>query len=623
MPPETHVACQIRFANGIFQVIKRLNPRIKWIIAVSMTFVISGICILTSLGVGGNYSRKSSFGTDESNSSQEELVHEARKPTYYPSAMGTKSSIGLHTHTPSFSTTSTYYLSTPKIYIKPSKNSSSSQPSRERINPSELPTYLPQYLQELKLSTNPTKLISGSPTFQPTRSKSAPIYPPDYSSVPTLSISVTTTQPFQTALSLTNLPTNLNSSKPSKPPSSSPTVQPNISTPPLTYDHDDLPSSKPADTLSIYPALQPYFPDPTYQPSNMPIILPTDVPTHNQIAQPVRSTPAATKRPSESPSSNPTAKHSTDSTIHLFPTSEPSLESSNMPSQTPTINPTFSKLTPTHSPTGNPSFEPTRQHSARNLPSIKPTTSMPSYSPILQSYAPTNSVTFRPSYEPSVMLFHNPSTAPSSWTTITPSSTPTYEPNAVLSTMPSQQPSERAIEAPLSDPTSNPTKPSSSTPTFYPTTSTSQSPTKMTDRSTTSQPTMHPHPTLSGFPSQEPEFQPHSEPQNPNPTYFNYNPASIFGPNQWGDITALNSTDNYWFEFGFVENRCNADDQSPIDVCTKPTRDCKEHHEFRTRVNDLSHRISFCHLRSVSPIGFSQLFCLHVSPLVILFDVER
>ncbi|KAL7471633.1 hypothetical protein ACHAXS_011972 [Conticribra weissflogii] len=220
-----------------------------------------------------------------------------------------------------------------------------------------------------------------------------------------------------------------------------------------------------------------------------------------------------------------------------------------------------------------------------SIPTGHPTqTSMPSYSPILQSYAPTNSVTLRPSYEPSVMLFHNPSTAPSTWTTITPSSTPTYEPNAVLSTMPSQQPSERAIEAPLSDPTSNPTKPSSSTPTFYPTTSTSQSPTKMTDRSTTSQPTMHPHPTLSGFPSQEPEFQPHSEPQNPNPTYFNYNPASILGPNQWGNITALNSTDNYWFEFGFVENRCNADDQSPIDVCTKPTRDCKEHHEFRTRV---------------------------------------
>ena len=68
--------------------------------------------------------------------------------------------------------------------------------------------------------------------------------------------------------------------------------------------------------------------------------------------------------------------------------------------------------------------------------------------------------------------------------------------------------------------------------------------------------------------------------------YYNYDNTSQYGPDQWHNIQILNSTDNYWREWGKVENQCNNEMQSPIDVCTKPERHCKEYHEFRSKRGD-------------------------------------
>jgi len=684
--------------GGIFQVIKRLNPRVKWIIAVSITLTISGICILASFGVVGIHSKKSGFGTDESKSLQEEVVDGARKPTFYPSAIGTEAfTSGLQTYKPSFSPTSTNNPSKPKMTINPSAKPALPEPNQEKINPSALPTSLPLLLQGPTLSSNRTKLSSNSPTFQPSRSGSASIYAPHETFSPSDAskvFRVPTGKPSPKYLFTTYPPTNWPSSKPSTPRSSTPNMPPNLTTSPQTFAPNNIPSFKPTESPSIDPKFQPYSPDPQRQPSYLPTFQPIDMPNRNLTAQPTRSTSVAAKRPSDSPSSNPSPKQSGDSTMKPFPTSAPSLESSNnKSSHTPTIEPTLSKTPPTQSPAGNPSLEPTRQPSANptiqstqstlsptnsssRLPSIKPTKA-PSRKPTLQPYRstsvpsrrssrypsskpsmpPSASQTMPPtqsalglprspeltSIEPTILPQRNPTIQP---TTITPislkpqispipmmqttyfehsptnfhsnspssqqkkkdsnNSTPlptrsteilTKPPTTTPTTAPSPTPSANPTMKPIkwtlahTDPTTIvptliPNTKSSQNPTFNQTKLPSETPTKMTDTLTTSSPTMSMYPTSSVSPSQEPRFQPHPEPQKPNPTYFNYNPASIHGPNHWGNITVLNSTDNYWHEFGFVENRCNAQDQSPIDVCTKPTRDCKEHHEFRTRRGD-------------------------------------
>jgi hypothetical protein len=93
-------------------------------------------------------------------------------------------------------------------------------------------------------------------------------------------------------------------------------------------------------------------------------------------------------------------------------------------------------------------------------------------------------------------------------------------------------------------------------------------------------------PTMTATPTLEPIFQTHDPPDNPDPTYFNYNTVSKYGPRSWSNLTVFNSTENYWREFGFVENRCNGGAQSPIDLCDNPVRYCAEDHEYRTRVSN-------------------------------------
>jgi carbonic anhydrase len=86
-----------------------------------------------------------------------------------------------------------------------------------------------------------------------------------------------------------------------------------------------------------------------------------------------------------------------------------------------------------------------------------------------------------------------------------------------------------------------------------------------------------------------PLFQSHDEPVDPDRTYFNYNTGanSKYGPRNWKNVTVLNSTENYWYEFGFVENMCDVGTaQSPIDLCAEPTRQCMEEHEYRSRSGD-------------------------------------
>jgi len=152
--------------GGIFQVIKRLNPRVKWIIAVSITLTISGICILASFGVVGIHSKKSGFGTDESKSLQEEVVDGARKPTFYPSAIGTEAfTSGLQTYKPSFSPTSTNNPSKPKMTINPSAKPALPEPNQEKINPSALPTFLPLLLQGSTLSSIEQSWVRTHPHF--------------------------------------------------------------------------------------------------------------------------------------------------------------------------------------------------------------------------------------------------------------------------------------------------------------------------------------------------------------------------------------------------------------------------------------------------------------------------
>lgn len=130
-------------------------------------------------------------------------------------------------------------------------------------------------------------------------------------------------------------------------------------------------------------------------------------------------------------------------------------------------------------------------------------------------------------------------------------------------------------------PTSNP---NTQRPTRNPIT---QRPTKIPTATPTERPTFSPttKPTLS-----EP-----LEPQDPKPSYFNFNTTegSLVGPSAWNRVDVSNS---YWSEFGFVANQCNDKKvtQSPIDVCTAPERHCLEYHEPRPNVRYTLAIILFC-----------------------------
>lgn len=171
-----------------------------------------------------------------------------------------------------------------------------------------------------------------------------------------------------------------------------------------------------------------------------------------------------------------------------------------------------------------------------------------------------------PSSHPTLDASNMPSTPP----TEDPSSLPSFDPSVSHSILPSIDLSTIPSEVPSMNP-------SSSDPTFTPSIHPLSLP-----------PTSSSVPSTTAAPSDVPPFASHEEPIDPDPTYFNYNTRSdsMYGPRSWENVTVLNSTENYWNEFGFNENMCGTDAQSPIDLCTEPTRLCMEDHEYRTRPGD-------------------------------------
>lgn len=197
-----------------------------------------------------------------------------------------------------------------------------------------------------------------------------------------------------------------------------------------------------------------------------------------------------------------------------------------------------------------------------------------------------------------------------------PTLTPT---NYVRSVETAPQPSELIIDS-TALPTSNePSVLSSNSPSDHPS---SDSPTTdepsvkiiLTNKPTSESPTLLPSttdpttisPTLSNAPTFNP-FPTHPEPNivdkhgtnySSLQYYYNYNISkdSKYGPSTWQHVLTLNSTaQNYWSEFGLIENQCNDNSlaQSPIDVCTKPERHCMEHHEFRSKVREPYHILNY------------------------------
>jgi hypothetical protein len=208
-------------------------------------------------------------------------------------------------------------------------------------------------------------------------------------------------------------------------------------------------------------------------------------------------------------------------------------------------------------PTFFPSFAPKQSKSAE-----------PSQSGLRATLKPTISTQqlFDHSEEPSHGHTEHPSNNPSK----RPSPKPSLSPSSFS---PSKVPSMSPLGRPSMSPSSN-----------YPTSIPTLSPNWF---SPSLSPTSSSSPTATTSPTNEPLFKTHEEPPNPNLTYFNYNTRwdSKFGPNSWENVTVLNSTDNYWYEFGYVDNMCGMGTQSPIDLCRSPSKQCKEIHEFRTKVN--------------------------------------
>lgn len=187
-----------------------------------------------------------------------------------------------------------------------------------------------------------------------------------------------------------------------------------------------------------------------------------------------------------------------------------------------------------------------------------PTTVSPTLPAIV--LRPSHSESLRASVKPSTYLSSNPSEVSSSTPSLSvipsvvhssspsTSSSPSYNPSDSPST--TSAPSEMPSFSPSSQPSDS--QSISIAPSFKP----SVPP-------TSSAPTLSSSPTLSGSPSDVPLFPSNEEPYLPDPSYFNYNVDSEYGPKSWENVT-VNSTDNYWYEIGFDENLCGSNAQSPI-----------------------------------------------------------
>lgn len=200
------------------------------------------------------------------------------------------------------------------------------------------------------------------------------------------------------------------------------------------------------------------------------------------------------------------------------------------------------------------------------------------------TYFPTNSPTLSPSTTENTTHYDDtllPTASASAEPTKQPVPSPlTFRPS-MQTDFPSREPSQMPSQSTTTmSPTISPTILPSNFPTAHPThVPTSSSPTTTPTRSS--------RPSTTNMPTQPPLFPTHDEPSQSVPSFFNYNisKGSRFGPHSWNNVTVLNSTENYWHEFGFVENECRKGAQSPIDVCTQPVKHCEEFHEFRAKVN--------------------------------------
>lgn len=187
---------------------------------------------------------------------------------------------------------------------------------------------------------------------------------------------------------------------------------------------------------------------------------------------------------------------------------------------------------------------------------------IPSQAPSTNEVTSYNNVAYHPSVPPSI------------------GSTGTPEPS-LQEDFPTEKPSQSSFTT-----TTPTTAPTTQLPTLSPLISPVSYPTDIP--TSTSRPTASSVPSTTNMPTQTSPFSTHEEPVQPLSTFFNYNSSesSRFGPHSWGNVTVLNSTENYWHEFGFIANECGKGPQSPIDVCTQPVRHCEEYHEFRTKVNN-------------------------------------
>jgi hypothetical protein len=233
------------------------------------------------------------------------------------------------------------------------------------------------------------------------------------------------------------------------------------------------------------------------------------------------------------------------------------------------------------------------------------------------TYLPTNAPTLSPSIEELTTYnydadTHHPTVSAGVEVEPTQVASPvSFHPSAQTD-LPSEEPSELPSQpatmilpttiSPTVAPTTSPITFPTAHPTHVPTTSSSP---------TASSPTGSPYPTMTNTPTQSPLFPTHDEPNQSIPTFFNYNmsESSRYGPHSWSNVTVLNSTENYWYEFGFVANECSKGAQSPIDVCTQPVRHCEEYHEFRAKVNDIVvylFNLPSCYLTRCTTLAHSQ-----------------
>ena len=210
------------------------------------------------------------------------------------------------------------------------------------------------------------------------------------------------------------------------------------------------------------------------------------------------------------------------------------------------------------------------------------------------TYFPTNSPTLSPTLSPSaaesinITESHYPTLSPSVETTQEPVASPSVHPS-MQTDFPSMEPSQMPSSSTTTlSPSVSPTMPPTNFPIVHPTHApTTISPTSFPTSSSTSNGSSIPSTSTTNIPTQAPLFPTHDEPNQSVPLFFNYNSSdgSRFGPKNWNLVTGLNSTSNYWQEFGFIDNECRKGAQSPIDVCTQPEKHCQEWHEFRTKVN--------------------------------------